>query len=88
MPGQVFGHRVKHDVGTQAEGLLHQGRGESIVGDHDGARGMGGVGEGTDIGDSEHGVGGAFKPEQVRFPAVFRADQCLDGLRVGDVHGA
>ncbi len=72
MPGQVLGHGVKHDVGTQAEGLLHQGRGEGIVRDHDCANCVRGLSERADVGDAEHRVGGAFQPEQVRVLAVFR----------------
>ncbi|MNR37782.1 hypothetical protein D3C85_1558320 [compost metagenome] len=49
---------------------------------------MRGIGQCTDVGDAEHGVGGAFQPEEIGLLAVVRADEGLHGIRIRDVHRA
>ena len=71
-----------------AQRLLHQGRGEGVVRDDDGAGLVRGGGQRTDVGDAEHRVGGALQPQHVGGPSVRRGELRQDGVGVRDVHRA
>ena len=90
MAGQVFGHRVQHHVRAEGQRLLDQGSGKRVVRDHNGTGRMGCCGQFADVGDSKHGVGGAFQPQHpgcLRTRSL-RGQLLLDRVRVCYVHGA
>ena len=83
MPRQVLGGRVHHEVRTECERLLQQRRGERVVRARKHAPRTGPRDQRGEVGDLQHGIGGALDPQQVR------AGQGAEhGGGVRDVHGS
>ena len=78
----VFGGAIADDVGTECEWLHQIGRGKGIVDHRQGIVPLGNLAEGGDVGHTQHGIGGAFHPEQFGVIGHGCSHCCL----VGDIH--
>ena len=63
MAAEILGHAVDDDIGAQGQRLLQDGGGEGVIDDQEGADGLGDGGNGGDIDQFQHRVGGRLDPE-------------------------
>ena len=63
--GEVLGGAVDHHVGAKRDGVHEVGREEGVVHHEQGARAVGQLGQGTDVGDRHERVCGTFHEERL-----------------------
>ena len=63
--GEVLGGAVDHHVGAKRDGVHEEGREEGVVHHEQGARAVGQLGQGADVGDRHERVGGTLHEERL-----------------------
>ena len=80
--GEVLGHRVQHDVGAQAQRLLHQGVEKVLSVTTMAPAACAARGQRPDVRDAEHRVGGALQPQHAGGVSRPRGASCASTASV------